>query len=454
MIIRLECELNGAVEEMDVNDSMSIAELKMLACVQFLGEADESKYELVFQNRVIGEGDMAGTTLLQNNIPNNCVIKLRNKRVASSPSPVIKRTKKSSNQDDILSSAMGSFLQQSSTPNSSSSTSKPSLSFDFGAIKVQNTSNTKTADTPPTSNQKIELTDAEKAEHTGLFNMLSTNKAFKAQMEQNMPGAVRAVEKNSMPEFLEYFRTVKAQRMEQRKKMFNVMMNPESKEAKEYSARTKKLQNIEENFRFAMEHHPEAFGSVFMLYINCKVNGKAIKAFVDSGAQMSIMSADMAESCDLHGLIDERFAGMAVGVGTQKILGKVHYCQLEINGQHFHNSFSILEGQKMDIILGLDFLKRHQASIDLKKNALVLPACNTEARFLNENELPSSSKMEMPEEMDTGNGEKSSSVQENSGVFKEKLSKLLEMGIDENKAKAALEQTGGDVDSAMAILFQ
>jgi len=99
-------------------------------------------------------------------------------------------------------------------------------------------------------------------------------------------------------------------------------------------------------------------------------------------------------------------------------------------------------------------LKRHQASIDLKKNALVLPACNTEARFLNENELPSSSKMEMPEDMDTGGGEKSGSVQENSEVSKEKLAKLLEMGIDEDKAKAALQQTGGDVDSAMAILFQ
>jgi len=449
MIIRLECELNGAVEEMDVNDSMSIAELKMLACVQFLGEADENNYELVFQNRVVGDGDMAATTLLQNNLPNNCVIKLRNKQRARDPSPAKKKTKKA-NQDDILSSAMGSFLQQSST----TTTSKPSLSFDFGAITVQNTSNTKTSNTPPTSNQKVELTDAEKAEHTGLFNVLSTNRAFKAQMEQTMPGAVRAVEKNSMPEFLEYFRKIKIERMEQRKKMFNVMMNPDSTEAKEYSARTKKLQNIEENFRFAMEHHPEAFGSVFMLYINCKVNGKAIKAFVDSGAQMSIMSADMAESCDLHGLIDERFAGMAVGVGTQKILGKVHYCQLEINGQHFHNSFSILEGQKMDIILGLDFLKRHQASIDLKKNALVLPACNTEARFLNENELPSSSKMEMPEDMDTGGGEKSGSVQENSEVSKEKLAKLLEMGIDEDKAKAALQQTGGDVDSAMAILFQ
>lgn len=59
-------------------------------------------------------------------------------------------------------------------------------------------------------------------------------------------------------------------------------------------------------------------------YVNAEVNGHKFKAFVDSGAQMSIMTLACAERCNLSRLIDRRYQGVARGVGQSKIVGRIH----------------------------------------------------------------------------------------------------------------------------------
>ncbi len=111
--------------------------------------------------------------------------------------------------------------------------------------------------------------------------------------------------------------------------------NPNDSEAKEFFESKKRRQLVDEQYRQAMEEYPETMGRVLMLYIEAKINGNPLQAFVDSGAQMTIMSKQCAKRCEILHLLDTRFEGLAVGVGTGKILGRIHIAQLQIGDYHF-----------------------------------------------------------------------------------------------------------------------
>lgn len=241
-------------------------------------------------------------------------------------------------------------------------------SIDFSSIQVPNNSERRAAE--------------------NIFATLRSNPERLATLHINNPRLAEAFE-NGFESFAKVLHEQQQARANEEQRRIRMMSaDIFDSEAQRMIAEEIRRQQIDSNMETAMEYLPESFAEVTMLYINCKVNGFPIKAFVDSGAQSTIMSKACAERCNILHLIDDRWSGVARGVGTQKILGRIHLVQLEINGVFVPCSFVILEHQPMDMLLGLDMLRRYQCSIDLKANVLRIGTSGTEAGFLSESEIP------------------------------------------------------------------
>lgn len=191
--------------------------------------------------------------------------------------------------------------------------------------------------------------------------------------------------------------------------------NPNDKEAKEFFESKKRQHLVDQQYRQAMQIYPESMGRVLMLYIDAKINKNNVQAFVDSGAQTTIMSKTCAQRCGIFHLVDTRFSGFAVGVGTGRILGRIHIAQLQISSYHFPVTVTVMENatlpvagnggtltggngsdipspKDMDFLLGLDMLKRFNCSIDLLEGKLRfrLGSSTLETSFLHEKDLDAS----------------------------------------------------------------
>ena len=162
-------------------------------------------------------------------------------------------------------------------------------------------------------------------------------------------------------------------------------------------------------------------------------------------------------------LADTRFAGMAMGVGTARILGRVHSAKMDIPGGHqLMCSFTVLEDNKVDLLFGLDNLKRHQCCIDLVANQLHFNGGSFSVPFLGEGEIKKNafeaekeSLIERQKSMGGSGGASPSLAGASDAIVKE----IQEMGFSDDqgysvsKIKEALMLTDNNKEHAIQYLM-
>ena len=121
----------------------------------------------------------------------------------------------------------------------------------------------------------------------------------------------------------------------------------------------------------------------------------SLRAFVDTGAEVTVLSAEAAQRAGLLHLLDRRYAGRATGVGSCRVLGRLPAgCATLVLGRECGNvaggdgeedadtiiampcpQLTVLEEtgtEEVDLLIGLDVLDEYGASISLRGCTLTM----------------------------------------------------------------------------------
>jgi len=173
-------------------------------------------------------------------------------------------------------------------------------------------------------------------------------------------------------------------------KLIEASKNPNSQEAQEVLLQNARKNFLDEQSGLRKQLNPETEEQIDMLYVPMEIKDivkdsfMKIIAFVDTGCSTSIMSLDMCREAGLEQLIDKRDKNIAVGIGVQKIYGKVHSLPARVGNQEFFFSCLIME-KCPKFMFGLDLLKAHNGILDLAKGHMEI--MGQKINFLTKNEL-------------------------------------------------------------------
>lgn len=116
---------------------------------------------------------------------------------------------------------------------------------------------------------------------------------------------------------------------------------------------------------------PSEFMDDDLIHVACEIGGIAVEMMVDTGAQSSVISKSLAQRLNLMSMIDTSRQGVAVGVGSARILGQLHRIPVRIGLTEFNIDFTVLGVDEQLLMLGIDQMKRMKCILDLERRCIV-----------------------------------------------------------------------------------
>ncbi|OAE29245.1 hypothetical protein AXG93_3825s1150 [Marchantia polymorpha subsp. ruderalis] len=289
----------------------------------------------------------------------------------------------------------------------------------------------------PNANPLALNSDGSAANPAAFLNHLRGDANIMSQLMQRSPEIGKAIVTGDIEVMQRFLRQQHAHQQHLRSQIDLMNADPFDIDAQRKIEEAIRQKNVDENWEAAVEHNPEAFARVIMLYVDMEVNSVPLK----------------------------------IGVN------------------YYPCSFTVLDQPDLEFIFGLDMLRKHQCSIDLKDNVLRVGGGEIAVPFLQEKDLPLNilgsdgpppKAVSTPVDSKTGktvaNEFAPAPVQVTSGAggssdlslaqaqeakkrarspqdLEVKVTRLMELGFDREAVTQALSLCNGNEEQAASFLF-
>lgn len=154
---------------------------------------------------------------------------------------------------------------------------------------------------------------------------------------------------------------------------------------------TEKINKIMLNRMIADSKIPELLVPDNVIIIKGFINGININVFVDTCASGCCMSINSVKKCGLEDIIDNKNIISVKGITNKKLtLGKIWYLDLELfdsndKNKSFPTCCEIIDdvGEQIDLILGSNFLRKYNCSINFSQRFIILEDNDKKECFIN-----------------------------------------------------------------------